>query len=85
MSNGTPISACSTWQFVPDVVGQADRRHPALTEFTLDAVAALEGCVEAGDGVSRHAENRRLTPSIRELPKTVPKTASFPTDAHRRN
>ena len=25
--------------------------YPALTDLTLDAVAALEGCVQAGDGV----------------------------------
>ena len=28
---------------MPDVVRQADRGHPALTDLTLDAVAALEG------------------------------------------
>ena len=33
------------------VVSQIDRRHPALTDLTLDAVAALEGCVQVGDGV----------------------------------
>ena len=33
------------------VVGQVDRRHAALAQFTLDAVAAFEGCVEAGGGI----------------------------------
>ena len=33
---------------VLDVVREIDRSHPALTEFTLDAVAAFEGCVQAG-------------------------------------
>ena len=28
-----------------------DRRHTALTEFTLDGVAAFKGCVEAGDWI----------------------------------
>ena len=37
--------------FVLEVVGQVDRRHAALTEFTLNRVAALEGCVQAGDGI----------------------------------
>ena len=36
---------------VLEVVGEVDRGHPALTDLTLDAVAALEGGVEAGDGV----------------------------------
>ena len=33
------------------VVGQLDRGHPTLTNLTLDAVAAVEGSVQAGDGV----------------------------------
>ena len=33
------------------VVGQVDRSHPTLTDLTLDAVAALEGGVQAGDGI----------------------------------
>ena len=36
---------------VLEVVGQVDSGHPALTDLTLDAVAALEGGVEAGDGI----------------------------------
>ena len=40
---------------------------PALTDLTLDAVAALEGGVEAGDGVwSVQAPKMRLRASIRE-------------------
>jgi hypothetical protein len=30
------------------VIGEEDRRHPALTELGLEAVTAFEGCVEAG-------------------------------------
>ena len=36
---------------VLEVVGKVDRGHPALTDLTLDAVSALESCVQAGDGV----------------------------------
>ena len=36
-----------------EVVGQVDRRHTTLTQFTLDGVAAFEGCVQASDGI-RH-------------------------------
>jgi len=34
---------------MPQVVGKVDRRHPALTELSLDAVAAFEGRVQALD------------------------------------
>ena len=33
------------------VVRQVDRRHTALTEFTLDGVAAFEGCVQADNWI----------------------------------
>jgi hypothetical protein len=33
------------------VVGQVHCGHAALTDLTLDGVAALEGCVQASDGV----------------------------------
>ena len=36
---------------VLQVLGQIHGRHPALAQLTLDAVAALEGCVQAVDGV----------------------------------
>ena len=36
---------------VPEVFGQVDRGHAALAELALDAVAALEGRVQAGDGI----------------------------------
>ena len=36
---------------VLEVIGQIDRRHAALTEFTLDGVAAFEGCVQTSDGI----------------------------------
>ena len=39
---------------VLQVIREVDRRHPALAEFGLDAVAAFEGCVQAGDGVGGH-------------------------------
>ena len=38
-----------------------------FTEFSLDAVAAFEGCVQAGDGVRAvHAFNMRIRASNRE-------------------
>jgi len=37
------------------VARQVDRRHAALAELTLDAVAALEGRVQAGDWVGQEA------------------------------
>ena len=37
--------------FVLEVVGQVDGGHAALTEFTVDGVAALEGGVQTGDGI----------------------------------
>ncbi len=39
--------------------------HPALTEFRLDAVAALQGCVQAGDGVG-HASKMQIRSAERE-------------------
>ena len=59
------------------------RRLPSGSRSSVNhAVTAREGCVVAGDRIRRiHAEKMRLTPSIRELPQTVPKTASLPTDA----
>ena len=33
------------------VVGQVHGGHSALTELTLDGVAALQGCVQVGHGV----------------------------------
>ena len=52
------------------VVGQIDRRHPALTELALDAVSARQGCVQAGDGIGVvhlpkmpiRAANREIAP-----------------------
>ena len=52
---------------VLEVVGKVDRSHPALTDLTLDAVAALEGCVQAGGGVRAvHAPKMRVRASDRE-------------------
>ncbi len=34
------------------VLREIDERHPALAELPLDAVAALEGRVQAGDGIA---------------------------------
>ena len=54
------------------VIGQIDRSHAALTEFGLDAVAALQGCVQAGDGFAhaskmlcRSAERERISEQSR--------------------
>ena len=44
--------------FVLEIVGQVDRRHPALAQLTLDGVAAFEGGVQAGDGI-RHGRTPR--------------------------
>ena len=44
-----------------------DSRHSALTDLTLDAVAAREGCVQAGDGIwGVQAPNMRLRGPNRE-------------------
>ena len=52
---------------VLDALGQVDGRHPALTDFAFDAVAAFEGCVEAGDGIGGdHAPKMRQSPVNRE-------------------
>ena len=49
---------------VLQVVGEVHRGHPALTDLTLDAVAALEGSVQAGDGVwSVQAPKMRRRPA----------------------
>ena len=48
------------------VIGQIDRSHAALTEFGLDAVAALQGCVQAGDGFA-HAVKMRRRSAEREI------------------
>ncbi len=51
--------------------------HPALTQLTLDAVAAFKGCVETGDGVGRVAhspaqiEEWELRPSVRTREKML--------------
>ena len=47
---------------VLDVLAQISGGHAAFTERGLDAVAALEGCVQAGCGVARlfsHARKMR--------------------------
>ena len=43
---------------VLQVVGQVDRGHPALAELALDAIAALEGRVQAGDGIAHFGTSR---------------------------
>ena len=52
---------------VLEVVGEVDPGHPALTDLTdltLDAVAALERNIEAGDGVRGvQAPKMRLRPA----------------------
>jgi hypothetical protein len=37
------------------VVGEIDRRHPALTELTIDAVTVFQSRVEAGHRIGHHA------------------------------
>jgi len=48
---------------VLEVVGQVDGGHSTLAELTLDSVEALEGPVQAGDGVGHAGEHtaRRAT------------------------
>ena len=36
---------------VLQVLGQINRGHPALTQLTLDGVAALEGCIQTRDRI----------------------------------
>ena len=43
---------------VLQVLGQIDPSHAALTEFTLDRVAAFQGCVQACGGI-RHGDKMR--------------------------
>ena len=46
---------------------KVNRSHPALTKLALDSVAALEGGVQAGDGVRAvHAPKMRVRASNRE-------------------
>ena len=50
-----------------EILGEIDRGHPTLTDLTLDAVAPLEGCVQAGDGIRAvHAPMMRLRTENRE-------------------
>ena len=46
------------------IVGQVDRGHAALAEFSLDRVAALKGGVQAGDGIGHGVKMclRRVRP-----------------------
>ncbi len=38
---------------------EQSHHHPAFTEFTLDAIAAFQGCVQAGDGFAHALKMRR--------------------------
>ncbi|MCH7857601.1 MAG: hypothetical protein IIB37_12685 [Gemmatimonadetes bacterium] len=49
----------ATFPLVLDVVGQVDGGHRALTKLTLDAVAAFQSCVQAGDGITHALKMRR--------------------------
>ena len=42
---------------VADVLGQIHRGPAALAKFTLNRVAAFEGCAQAGDGIVGHGPN----------------------------
>ncbi len=46
---------------VLQVIGQVDRGHAALTQLTLDGVAAFEGCVQAGDGIGHGGQHASKT------------------------
>ena len=51
---------------VLEVFSEVDRSHPTLTDLTLDAVAAFQRSVEAGDGVRAvHARKMRIGGSMR--------------------
>ncbi len=54
--------------------GQIDGRHPALAKLTLDAVAAFEGRVQAGDGVGHGIQDAltSLTPLATRSPPRSP-------------
>ncbi len=41
------------------IVGEIDRGHPALPDLALDAVAALKGGVQAGDGIGHQQSPKR--------------------------
>jgi hypothetical protein len=44
---------------VPHVIGEVDRSHPALAQLSIDPVAALQGRVEAGDGIGHEMSRAR--------------------------
>ena len=52
------------------IIGEVDDGHAATAELALDAVAALEGSVQAGDGV-RHCSmlTLRVACSLRQTPR----------------
>jgi hypothetical protein len=56
---------------VLEVLGQVDRGHPSRTELALDAVAALQGCVQAGGGIGRGL-NMRVRCPLRERGGAAP-------------
>jgi hypothetical protein len=47
---GLPDLECD-FAVVLEIVGQVNDGHAALAELALDAVAAVEGRVQAGDGI----------------------------------
>jgi hypothetical protein len=50
---------------MPEIVGQVDRGHASGAELTLDAVPALEGGVQTGDGIGHRYLGRVRIPSPR--------------------
>ena len=71
-----------------EVLGQVDSGHPALADFALDAVSALKGSVQAGDGVGHPGKILCVTglrpdaPGGRRDPRA--NCAKNCADAHRR-
>ena len=55
------------------VIREIHRRHPALTEFGLDAVGAFEGCVQAGDGVRHGGQDAVEVSRARAEPPSIAK------------
>ena len=43
--------------FVLQVLGEVDRSHAAFADFTLDAVTAFQGRVQADDGIGHGAQD----------------------------
>ena len=61
---------------VLQILGEVDRRHPALAQLPLHAIPAFESVVQSGDRVGRtHARKMRPPPPTREPEAIRPKSA----------